>query len=290
MKLRCRSGDRVIARDRVIEKIKRIAFSGDPHICGQRVRCSSQASSSLRGDVLVPITRSPDHPITRSAILFFLGAVFLSTLAPAQNSSKADVPSSPTVTYDVFWEPATPQGYTVTVSQTGSAKYVSRNPTKPPDANGERDDDYELEFNVSPVSRDRIFILAKQAGYFDGDFDYHKHAVASTGKKTLSYVDAVHQFQTKYDYSENPTIAELTSLFSGISNTIEYGRRLQFKRRFDKLGLEAELKGMEHMAENKSLAELQLIAPLLENIANDTSVLHIARQRARRLLEAANSK
>src|SRR5262249_55518925 len=149
----------------------------------------------------------------------------------------------------VFWEPATPQGYTIVVPQTGAAKYVSRNPTKPPDANGLRDDDYELEFTLSPASRDKIFSLAMQAGHFKGDFDYRKHVVASTGKKTLSDGDPARQFQTKYDYSQNPVIAELTSLFSGISNTIESGRRLQFKRRFDKLGLEAELKGMEHMAE-----------------------------------------
>jgi hypothetical protein len=213
-----------------------------------------------------------------------------SVVALAQNSSKADVPSSPTVTYDVFWEPATPQGYTVTVSETGRSKYVSRNPTKPPDENGQRDDDYTLDFTLSPAGRDRIFSLAKQAGYFNGDFAYRKHVVASTGKKTLSYADAVRQFQTHYDFSENPVIEELTSLFSGISNTIEYGRRLQFKRRFDKLGLEAELKGMEHMAETNNLAELQLIAPLLEQLANDSSVLNIARQRARRLLAQANGK
>jgi hypothetical protein len=225
-------------------------------------------------------------------VQILLGLCFaaFSAVAPAQNSNKADIPSTPTVTYDVFWEPATPQGYTVTVSEAGSAKYVSRNPTKPPDANGQHDDDYALDFTVSAATCDKIFSLAKQAGYFNGDFAYRKHAVASTGKKTLSYADEVRQFQTRYDYSENPVIEELTSLFSGISNTIEYGRRLRFKRRFDKLGLEAELKGMEHLAETKNLAELQLIAPLLEDLANDSSVLNIARQRARRLLAQAKSK
>jgi len=219
----------------------------------------------------------------------FLGLSMLAFSAGAQVQSRAPLPDAPTptVTYDVFWEAATPQGYTITVSQTGSAKYVSRNPTKPPDGNGQRDDDYEQEFTISPASRDKIFVLAQQLGYFNGDFAYRKHVVATTGKKTLSYADAVHNFQTQYDYSENPAIEELTSLFSGISNTIEYGRRLQFKRRFDKLGLEAELKGMEHMAESQNLAELQLIAPLLENLANDSSVLNIARQRARRLLAQA---
>jgi hypothetical protein len=45
---------------------------------------------------------------------------------------------------------------------------------------------------------------------------------------------------------------------------------------------------MEEMAQNQSLAEIQVIAPLLQNIANDSSVLNIARQRARRLLANAS--
>ena len=274
--------------------MRRVSWKlGDPTPARATPARSGDPGDRVMGRSGHRIIGSSDHrksAATALAFLLFLYVAKLSSVAQAQNSSKADVPSSPTVTYDVFWEPATPQGYTVTVSEAGSAKYVSRNPTKPPDANGQRDDDYTLDFTVSAASVDRIFSLAKQAGYFDGDFAYRKHAVASTGKKTLSYADGTRQFQTHYDFSENPVIEELTSLFSGISNTIEYGRRLQFKRRFDKLGLEAELKGMEHMAETNNLAELRLIAPLLENIANDTSVLNIARARARRLLAQANSK
>jgi hypothetical protein len=47
------------------------------------------------------------------------------------------------------------QGYTVTVSEAGSAKYVSRKPTKPPDANGQHDDDYALDFTVSAATCDK---------------------------------------------------------------------------------------------------------------------------------------
>jgi len=46
---------------------------------------------------------------------------------------------------------------------------------------------------------------------------------------------------------------------------------------------------MEDMAQNHNLAELQAIATTLENIMNDSSVLHVARQRARRLLAQAGS-
>lgn len=217
--------------------------------------------------------------MTRRLPLPALLLLLLVPSLPAQTDSHL-----PTVSYEVFWEEATPQAYTITVQPTGKAKYMSRNPTKPADSNGPQDEDYELEFNISPANIQKIFALAGQAGYFNGDFDYKKHAVANTGKKTLTYADADRHFHTTYNWSENPAIDRLTRLFGGISNTIENGRRLQFLRRFDKLGLEAALKGMEEMAENENLAEIQIIAPLLENIANDSSVLNIARARARRLL------
>ena len=63
-----------------------------------------------------------------------------------------------------------------------------------------------------------------------------------------------------------------------------------YLHRFDKLGLEDELKGMEDAAESHNLAELQIIAPTLKSIADDTTVLNIARQRAKRLLAKANSE
>ena len=58
----------------------------------------------------------------------------------------------------------------------------------------------------------------------------------------------------------------------------------------DKLGLEDELKGMESAQASHNLVQLQIIASTLESIADDTSVLHIARQRAKRLLAKASSE
>jgi hypothetical protein len=221
----------------------------------------------------------------RRGLIFLLPwLLVLSATVMAQNAAQAPSPVVATVSYDCFWEAATPQRYTVIVPSNGSARYVSQSPSETPDGNGEPDPDYDLEFAISPSGRARIFQLAEQAGYFNGDFDFKKHAVASTGTKTLTYSDATRQFRTVYNWSENAAIDQLTRIFQGISATIEHGRKLKFLRRFDKLGLEAELKGMESLAENHNLAELQIIAPLLEDIANDNSVLNIARQRARRLL------
>jgi len=220
------------------------------------------------------------------SLVFF--AAFLSAWLP-QTQAPDEHPIMPTITFDRVWEAYTPQSVNITVQATGPAKYISRNPFKPPEEAGP-DPDYLLEFTMSPANAEKLFRDAKAANYFNGDFRFKKHTVSSTGKKTLTYADPARHFETTYDYSENKAIQEITDIFLGISSTIEHGRKLQFLRRFDKLGLEAELKGMENAAENHNLAELHIIAPTLESIANDATVLNIARQRARRLLAKSSSE
>ena len=52
---------------------------------------------------------------------------------------------------------------------------------------------------------------------------FKKHAVASTGKKTLTYSDPVRHFSTTYDYSENKAIQEITNIFSGFPTPLSMG-------------------------------------------------------------------
>jgi len=223
----------------------------------------------------------------RAALVLFLLALPAVLALWGQDAQKN--PTLPTITFDRVWEAYKPQNVTITVQATGPAKYVSRNPFTPPDQTG-ADPDYLLDFTLSSRNQKKLFDDAREANYFNGDFSYKKHAVASTGKKTLTYSDPVRNFSTTYDYSENKAIEEITNLFSGISNTIEHGRKLVYLHRFDKLGLEDELKGMESAAESHNLAELQIIAPTLKSIADDATVLNIARRRAKKLLAKANSE
>ncbi|HEY2499735.1 MAG TPA: hypothetical protein VGK24_21960 [Candidatus Angelobacter sp.] len=236
----------------------------------------------------------------RWLVLAFTLALAL-CLAQGQNAgpNPPQNPRIPTIAYDRLWDAYTPQNVNIVVEAMGSTHYLSRNPLKPPNQahnpfnppdQAVSDPDFTLEFTMSAANRNKIFRLAQQANYFNGDFAFKKHTVASSGKKTLTYADEARHFETTYDYSENKAIEEITNLFQGISNTIEHGRKLQFLHRFDKLGLEAELKDMESAMEGHNLRELQVIAPTLESIAKDAAVLNIARQRAKRLLAKAGSE
>ena len=233
-------------------------------------------------------------------LTLLLAAVLLSlSSAYAQGVDKLpEHPPVATVRFECVWEAATPQDFIVLAGAMGDARYFSRNPTAPAQPQNTRNGainaaflpDYHVEFTLSPGSQAKIFKLANQANFFKGDFDFKKHPVANTGTKTLTYADPGRHSETTYNWSENSAIDQLTHLFEGISTTLEHGRRLEFLHRYDKLGLEDELKAMEDAAQSHYLAEIQAIKPVLEKVAGDTSVLNIARQRARRLLEMAGKE
>ena len=67
----------------------------------------------------------------------------------------------------------------------------------------------------------------------------------------------------------------------------EFDRRLQFMMRDNKLGLYNELTHMLDAANEGWLAELQIVAPRLTTIANDSSVMHVARVKASQILAKA---
>ena len=78
---------------------------------------------------------------------------------------------------------------------------------------------------------------------------------------------------------------ELTSLFQSLSFTLEFGHRLHYDHRYQKLALEQELKGMEELTRTSPPVELTAIAPILQQIVGDATVLNVTRARAQRLLD-----
>jgi hypothetical protein len=85
-------------------------------------------------------------------------------------------------------------------------------------------------------------------------------------------------------------VQELTNLFQSLSTTLEFGRRLEYYHRYQKLALDDELKRMEEMAKQNSLAELSAVAPVLQQVASDPSVINPVRVRAQRLLAQAEAE
>ena len=240
----------------------------------------------------------PVRQLWRLSFAFLL----LVALAPSPRAqaanSEPNVPGDKpgaTVTFDIVFPPYSPAHSTVTVDSSGRASYHSDDLRS---SNADKNallDPYSLEFTLSVATTAKIFKLTQEADYFRGDFAYTKGNIANTGDKTLTYREGPadpagkpaegKRYQTAYNYSENPAIKELTSIFQGIGQTVEIGRRLAFLRRFDKLGLDATLKQAVEMANSGYMQEIPIIAPTLRAIMDDFAVMRIARQRAEHLLK-----
>ncbi|HZU21804.1 MAG TPA: hypothetical protein VE998_03165, partial [Terriglobales bacterium] len=146
-----------------------------------------------------------------------------------------------------------------------------------------------VAFTMTEAARARIFALTQKLNYFSGSYEYTRGRVANTGSKTLVFADSSRHNSTTYNYSQVPAIQELTRFFQSVSATLEYGRRLQYDLRFDKLDLPKQLDKMTAEAQDKQLAELQAVVPVLQKISADSSVMRIARVNADRLLAMAGA-
>jgi hypothetical protein len=108
-----------------------------------------------------------------------------------------------------------------------------------------------------------------------------------TGKKTLSYRDASHDNSITFNYSDNATVRDLTHLFQAIEATTESGRKLVYDLRYDKLGVDADLKGLQEQQRQGDAEEFGAIEPILQKIANDDDMLRMSQQRAKEILRTA---
>jgi hypothetical protein len=195
----------------------------------------------------------------------------------------------PAVTFTCDFPGSDPSHYVISVSSDGRASYVSDGKLS---AQSESDsgEPVRLDFTISQTTTARIFDLTKRAHYFEGGIDSGKKKLASTGRKTLTYNDAQKNTQATYNYSPIPAVQELTATFQNLSATLEFGRRIEYDYRYQKLALDQELKRMDEMSSAGSLEDLPAVAPTLQKIAMDASILNVVRARAERLLARAGQR
>ncbi len=186
----------------------------------------------------------------------------------------------PTVSFSLSFPGSQPDRYAISIPQSGDATYYSDGKLM----EGGEADNFKLTFSVAQATRSRIFDLARKAHYFSTDVDSRKKNMAFTGTKVLIYNDGQKETRATYNYSPVAPVQQLTELFENMSATLEFGRRLEYYHRYQKLALDEELKRMEEMANQNELQELSAVAPVLQQIAADNTVINPVRARAQRLL------
>jgi hypothetical protein len=208
--------------------------------------------------------------------LILLGCLFLLCSLPTRAASPA------TVTFSLDFPNSDPERYSITVQSNGHARYECSAKISP---DSEDHEAYQTEFIFSNATRARIFDLTAQANYFSGKIDSGNRKIAFTGAKKLTYNDGQRESTAAYNYSSLPAVQQLTSLFQGVAATLEFGRRLAYFHRYQKLALDDQLTQMEDEIRRGDLVELQAVKPVLQEIYDDSSVLNVVRARAQRILE-----
>ncbi len=215
-----------------------------------------------------------------------LSAILVASVGvhPIKSAAQTDAPA--TLTFTLDFPTSQPEHYSIRLQSDGVGHYQSSGRLSP---ESDETDSFDLDFTLAPNSRQKLFELAAKAGYFQRDLDSHHKGLAFTGKKTLAYKDAQRSGESTYNYSGNAAAEDLTNLMQGLGATLEFGRRLQHDRHYQKLALDEDLKRMEDMAHNHQLNEITAIQPILDQIVADPAVMNVTRARAQRLLQGAGA-
>lgn len=116
-----------------------------------------------------------------------------------------------------------------------------------------------------------------------------KH-IANTGQKRLSFHGGEGEpVSCTFNYSDTALLNEVASTFIALAETVQAGERLAAKHRFDRLGLDPEMEGLDTEVKAGRALEVGNIAPVLRSIAEDGRVIDRVRRRAARLLQDSGS-
>ncbi|MBB5058917.1 hypothetical protein HDF16_003640 [Granulicella aggregans] len=182
--------------------------------------------------------------------------------------------------------------FTLTVDETGTARYEAEEAATSrgaPDADPPPTQHISRTVTLSKAATEKIFANARALDRFNTACASKAKNIADTGSKTLHYSGYGGDGSCTYNFSENKRVVVLTELFTGIARTLDVGRRLDFQHRFDRLGLDATIASLAEEVDAGRAVEVSVITPTLRSLADDGDLLQRVRQRAARLLQAAQS-
>lgn len=181
-----------------------------------------------------------------------------------------------TITYRRVFKASNPEFIEIKVGENGTATFDIRQLEDPPGAQ---------PFEVSPALRAKIFELAGRLNDFrDLQLDIRRR-IANLGEKTFRYERGTEAHEARFNYTLNSTANQLMQIFEGLARQQEHLVLLQRRMRYDRLGINDALLQLESDLNRKLLPEPERLVPVLEQIANDSRFVDIARQRARALAE-----
>ena len=147
-----------------------------------------------------------------------------------------------------------------------------------------------VDYEVGPHEAAPLFQMAADLGYFSKPVA-SKRKVASTGRKLLRYqAGAQVRGEAVFDYTEEPAARDLASWFVRLAETQQHLQTLERLYRFDRLGVNQALVSLEAAFERDRVVAPRLLEPILNKIAEQDRIVHVARARAAGMLERIRAR
>ena len=181
----------------------------------------------------------------------------------------------PQLTFTKEFKGATPEYLAIAVDRTGAATYEGRRLADPPRLRA---------MQLSQATTARLFELAARLHYFRSiELESHK-AVAYIGLKTFRYAKDGETYQVQFNYTLRKEANELADWFERIACVMQHQVALEYAMKYDHLGLPRELLQIKQDLAKKALADPELLVPVLEQIAQNSRYLNVAKNRAQDIL------
>ncbi len=224
--------------------------------------------------------RSSTQSLSRHGLLSPCALAVLLACALLTGLAAESAAAQPKLIYRKVFKSSSPEYVEITVVPSGAATSDIR----------QLDDDPEpVAFAVSEGLAAEMFAMAAELNHFNGaDLDV-KRRLAHLGEKTLRYENGQEAYETRFNYTTNPTAARLMQIFEGLGRLQGHKQTLEFRLRFDRLGVNDALILLEKDMSRGLIPEPAHLLDALDSVAADSRVIEIARSRARALAERIRS-
>jgi hypothetical protein len=217
------------------------------------------------------------NDLKSNILLLVVALLALFFAAPAQGgAAPAAADSGATLTFRKVFKSSSPEFIEIRIRETSDCTVEMRLLDEPADPQ---------PFEVSSALRDKIFALAAQLQNFRGISLDLKRRIANLGEKTFRYERGSEVHEVQFNYTLNAQANQLLQIFEGLARQQELQTTLARRMKYDRLGVNDALRQLDLDFQKKLLPQPESLLPLLEQIANDSRFVDIARQRARSLVE-----
>lgn len=188
---------------------------------------------------------------------------------------------NPALTFRRIFKSSYPEFVEIIVNEDGTGTYDIR----------------QLDDTASPQSMQvgtplvrKMFELADALHDFEGvDLDVHRR-IANLGQKTFVYKKGEETHEASFNYTLNNTARQLLEIFEGLQRQELDVSDMQRVMQYDHLGIADVIARVQGDVKNKLIPEPDALLPVLDQIASDSELMDMSRQRARAIAEQIRAK